>query len=78
MTVTLTLSQEDAYLACEAIASHRVWKHCECEPEVGYTCGFCERHYESGRRRPDLVQEVIPRYGAMLFAKFTRQQQVEQ
>ena len=78
MPVTLHLSTEDAYLACEAIASKRVWGHCECEPDVGYTCGFCKRHFESGRRRPDLHEEVIPRYGEMLFATFTRQQPLEQ
>ena len=73
MTVTLHLSTEDAYRACEAIASHRVWKHCECEDDVGYTCGFCKAHHGPGRRRPDL-NEVVVRYGEMLFASLQKDQ----
>lgn len=72
MTVTLTISKADVYQAREAIASNRVWKHCECEPDVGYTCGFCKRHFGSERRRLDLHEEVIPSYVEMLFASLQK------
>ena len=73
-TVTLALTKADAYLACQAIASHRVWTHCECEPETGYTCAFCKRHFDFDRKMPDL-EAVARRYGEMLFAKLMRQPQ---
>ena len=44
----LKLSNDDALLACEAIATQRYWSHCRCDPDVGFTCSFCAK-----RRRAD-------------------------
>lgn len=43
MTVLLSVDRDDVGTACGAIASRRFWSHCECEPEVGWKCGFCRR-----------------------------------
>ena len=61
--VTVTLSRDAAWIAAEAIAAHRYWSRCECEPDVGFVCGFCSR------KSRVTFEDVIQRYSERLILR---------
>lgn len=65
--VLLALDEQESWTACEAIARKRFWSHCECEPDVGWTCGFCKHWGATGL---DIYEEVVPYYADWLRALF--------
>jgi hypothetical protein len=70
-TIHAELGHNEARKICDALAYSRFRARCECEDDVGYVCGMCQRSETAPYDLDDLLNE----YSDWLFTHLARKEE---